>query len=244
MLVKGPVKWVGVKRGKKKEREREKESNNVETRIQDQLKVSGRCPDSPAESTDKIYPATEKQRLSSCRDLTRVCLQWNSLRSLVAGGEEPAPWLLQPLVGAEQRREGRCRTVSHYLPAAVNRKRAKRRGRSRAEDKYSFFLNIVPFLYISSVSSPAEGNHRVPVTHSSVADVLWVQTCFLKMDDRAVQRGFKPPQRSVSEQRSHVAHTGHRKLCRSGSHYLESAAFQDLMQKGEQGNLAGKVHPC
>lgn len=62
----------------------------------DQLKISGRRPDVLVESRDKIYPSAQKWRLSSYRDWTQVCLQWNTPHSLTAEGEEPAPRQLQP----------------------------------------------------------------------------------------------------------------------------------------------------
>lgn len=94
MLVKVAVKGVWVRKEKKK-----KEGKKVITLKQeyrDQLKISGSPPDVLVESRDKIYPSAQKRRLSSCRDLTWACLQWNMLHPVFARGEEPAPRPLQP----------------------------------------------------------------------------------------------------------------------------------------------------
>jgi len=57
-------------------------------------------------------------------------------------------------VGARQLREGQCCMVGHYLPAAVNRNGVRREGKSHAEDKYAFLLNIISSsIYIISIGT-------------------------------------------------------------------------------------------
>lgn len=82
---------------------------------------------------DTSVPSVEHAALSHCRGRR------------ASPTAAPAPRLLQPHAAAGQQREGQCCAVGHYIPAAVNRKGVKRGGRSHAEGKYSFLLNIISF---------------------------------------------------------------------------------------------------
>lgn len=76
-----------------KERKRKgKKVITLKQEYRDQLKISGRRPDVLVESRDKIYPSVQKWMLSSCRDLTWVCLQWNMLHSLHSGRRASPTW--------------------------------------------------------------------------------------------------------------------------------------------------------
>lgn len=163
--------------GKEREKERRGEVVTLKQEYKDQLKISDRCPDSPAESTDKIYPSTQKQRLSSCRDLSVPSVEHAS-RSHCRGRRA------SPTAAAEPRgswaAEGRSVLHGQSLPPCSSKQKgSEEEGKLSCRRQIFLFVKYCSFsICISSVVTSWWKPQGPCYNHRSMADVLWFRPVF------------------------------------------------------------------